>query len=485
MITSLCFDDDYYDENYYYSIYGNVTGNWAVAKKFAEKNKYTVVASTEMIAYGLCNLLGSLFQSFVVAGGFARSAVNAEGGAQTPAAGLISGMCILVSLQFFTSLFYYLPLATLGAIIVVSVVSMMDFQKMLLAYRKGFYQDFIIILSSFLCTFFLGVAMGLLCGIALSVGGMLYSTSSADFNTVSSGDMSPLLGLTPPSSADGSGSGDTALNIVNEQKTIGTGDHDESLFSAGSFQIIQMSSLLYFGNLDNFKDSVMEATHSLVQAIRLKAPALSTRSLSPPVYPLVTQYVFGAVVVDASSWGHYMELYSASALDELRLNLLAPKLLYPPSPSRSASLPPPSPNIEETDAIIVIKLGLVNCHPSVLKNLAAIGIVEKIGIDMIFSSTVDCLQNCGHRLHQMHLRDIKKLTTNRVNDDDTFPIAHGNDSMSGRGVGEEEEVLTSNVPLPLLNANTSNTNTKASYMKISSPTQKIILSVINVGEDNI
>eukprot|EP01034_Spumella_vulgaris_P034652 gene34652-42741_t len=53
-------------------------GNWTIAKKFAEANKYQIDATQELIAEGLTNIMGVVFNSFVVSGGLARSAVNAE-----------------------------------------------------------------------------------------------------------------------------------------------------------------------------------------------------------------------------------------------------------------------------------------------------------------------------------------------------------------------------------------------------------------------
>jgi SulP family sulfate permease len=196
-------------------------GNWAVAKKFAEKNNYAISGRSEMMAYGLCNLVGSMFHSYVVAGGFSRSAVNAEGGALTPLAGFISGVCMLMALQFFTSLFFYLPLATLGAIIVVSVVSMMDFKRIFVAYQKGFYQDCVVMLGTLLCTFFAGVTVGLLCGVALSVGGLLLSISTPEFSSQVPTD-----------------SGSCASNTSEQHVDIAT---------CNSFRLVSMSSLLYSG----------------------------------------------------------------------------------------------------------------------------------------------------------------------------------------------------------------------------------------------
>jgi MFS superfamily sulfate permease-like transporter len=381
-------------------------GNWAVAKKFADQKKYSVSPSSEMVAYGLSNLVGSFFSSYVVAGGFARSAVNAEGGAVTPLAGGISGVCILISLQFLTTLFYFVPLATLAAIIVVSVVSMMDFQRIVLAYKRGFYQDCVVILATALVTFFVGVSVGLICGMAMSVIALLYSTSSAQFTTMSTTTSSTTTATTAATNTDYYCNGnDTESNATFSNRLS---NENKSLLCS-----FQMSSMLYFGNLESFKSAVQEASDSLLQALVRDGTALSASS----------SVVLGCVVLDARSWGHYLELPCAEAIEELRLVLLTPRPLplpssppfIPPVPSSTeveekilstqiikmgvgAGTTPPLVSVSSSHSAdsglvrtLIVKLGLVNCHPSVLQRLAALGIVERIGTNMIFQSTEDLL----------------------------------------------------------------------------------------------
>jgi len=360
-------------------------GNWAVAKKFAEKNNYTVEGGAEMMAYGIANMVGSVFHSYVVAGGFARSAVNAEGGAQTPLAGFMSGMCMLIALQFFTSIFYYLPLATLGAIIVVSVVTMMDFRRILFAYQKGFRRDCLVMLGTVLCTFFAGVTMGLLCGVALSVAVLLLSTSSTEFSSqccvpLAGGDVE-FADPTPP-------------------------DHHEK-----SFHIVHMSTLLYFGNLEVFKEAVRAEARTLAQVLRNRATNAAPGCAE--------KHELGAVVVDASCWGHYLELPCAAAIEELRQDLLV------------AAAP------------VTLTLGMVNCHPEVLKLLAAIGTVESIGTDMIYSSTEDCLRNCELRLRS-RLQD--KVSEGAAGGGTSLS---GGDSLSGTP-GTSNEVFYMSIESPRL-----------------------------------
>ncbi|XP_036195045.1 sodium-independent sulfate anion transporter isoform X2 [Myotis myotis] len=98
----------------------------AVAKAFASQNNYRIDANQELLSIGLTNVLGSFFSSFPVTGSFGRTAVNAQSGVCTPAGGLVTGVLVLLSLGYLTSLFYYIPKAALAAVIIMAVAPLLD-----------------------------------------------------------------------------------------------------------------------------------------------------------------------------------------------------------------------------------------------------------------------------------------------------------------------------------------------------------------------
>lgn len=151
-------------------------GNWAVAVKYAQINKYRVEATQELIASGLAIVVGVFFNSFVVSGGLARTAVNAESGATTQMSMCICAILILISLLVLTSFFYYIPMCVLSAVIEVSVISMVDFESMLKAYMID-KRDCMVMVITFLITFFLGITEGLFVGIFLSVAVVMQTTA--------------------------------------------------------------------------------------------------------------------------------------------------------------------------------------------------------------------------------------------------------------------------------------------------------------------
>ncbi|MBA4535957.1 solute carrier family 26 protein [Bacillus aquiflavi] len=140
----------------------------AMAKAIAAKEKYKVDANKELIGLGLANVGGSFFSAYPVTGGFSRSAVNYQAGARTPLASVITAVLIILTLLFFTPLFYYLPKAVLAAIIMVAVYGLIDFNesKELFKIQKT---DGFTWLITFLATLTLGIEQGILIGAAFSL----------------------------------------------------------------------------------------------------------------------------------------------------------------------------------------------------------------------------------------------------------------------------------------------------------------------------
>lgn len=89
--------------------------------------------------------------------------------------GIFSAVFIIIALELFTPIFYYIPMAILGAIIEVSVASMIDFEEMVKAYYID-KKDCVIMIVSFMSTFFIGISEGVLIGVVLSIAVVLNST---------------------------------------------------------------------------------------------------------------------------------------------------------------------------------------------------------------------------------------------------------------------------------------------------------------------
>ena len=143
----------------------------SVAQTLAAKRRQRIVPDQELIGLGASNIASAFSGGYPVTGGFARSVVNFDAGAQTPAAGAFTAVGIALASLFLTPLLYSLPIATLAATIIVAVLSLVDLKtpRELWAYSKG---DFTAHIATIGITLLAGVEMGVIAGV--SVGLLLY-----------------------------------------------------------------------------------------------------------------------------------------------------------------------------------------------------------------------------------------------------------------------------------------------------------------------
>jgi SulP family sulfate permease len=143
----------------------------SVAQTLAAKRRQRIVPDQELIGLGASNIASALSGGYPVTGGFARSVVNFDAGAQTPAAGAFTAVGIALASLFLTPLLYNLPNATLAATIIVAVLSLVDFKtpQLLWAYSKA---DFAAHAATIAITLLAGVELGVIAGVA--VGLLLY-----------------------------------------------------------------------------------------------------------------------------------------------------------------------------------------------------------------------------------------------------------------------------------------------------------------------
>jgi sulfate permease, SulP family len=140
----------------------------AVAKAIASKENYKIDANRELNGLGLANIAGSFLSAFPVTGGFSRSAVNYQAGARTGLASIITAVLILLTLLFFTDLFYFLPNSVLAAIIMVAVYGLIDFKeaKHLFKVKKA---DGITFAITFAATLLTSIEQGIIIGVVFSL----------------------------------------------------------------------------------------------------------------------------------------------------------------------------------------------------------------------------------------------------------------------------------------------------------------------------
>jgi sulfate permease, SulP family len=204
----------------------------AVAKVYATRHRYHVDPNRELVALGAANLVGSLFRAFPTTGGFSRTAVNDQAGARTTIATLVSAGIIAVTLLFLTGLFRTLPNAVLAAVVLTAVASLVQWREAIHLWRVD-RRDFAIMMITFAATLGVGIEQGILVGVLVSLGALVYETSRPH---------AALLGRLPGT--------DTYRNLLR---------HPEAERPDG-ITIYRLDAALCFANAEFLRDQVRDLT---------------------------------------------------------------------------------------------------------------------------------------------------------------------------------------------------------------------------------
>lgn len=148
----------------------------SVAQTLAAKKRQRIEPNQELIGLGAANLGAAFTGGYPVTGGFARSVVNFDAGAQTPAAGAFTALGLAFASLTLTPLLYFLPKATLAATIIVAVLGLVDFSILKKTWRYSF-SDFAAVAATITLTLIFGVETGISAGVLISIAMHLYKTS--------------------------------------------------------------------------------------------------------------------------------------------------------------------------------------------------------------------------------------------------------------------------------------------------------------------
>lgn len=148
----------------------------SVAQTLAAKKRQRINPDQELIGLGAANVAAAFTGGYPVTGGFARSVVNFDAGAETPAAGAFTAIGIAIAALFLTPYVASLPIATLAATIIVAVLSLVDLKtpRHIWRYSRA---DFAAMAATILVTLAVGVEPGVIAGVGLSLGLFLWRAS--------------------------------------------------------------------------------------------------------------------------------------------------------------------------------------------------------------------------------------------------------------------------------------------------------------------
>ncbi len=148
----------------------------SIAKSMASQKRQKIDSNKELIGLGTANIASAISGGYPVAGGFGRSMVNFSAGANSPLASIITAGIVGLTLAALTPLFFFLPKAALGAIIVLAVLPLIDTHMLKHAWRYDRADAF-----SMLITFFtvltIDVESGIIAGTIISIALYLHRSS--------------------------------------------------------------------------------------------------------------------------------------------------------------------------------------------------------------------------------------------------------------------------------------------------------------------
>lgn len=148
----------------------------SVANNYARLRGESFDANRELTGLGLANMAGGFFQSFAVAGGFSRTAINSDSGAKTPVASLVTVLVMIAALIAFGNALAPLPYALLGATIMASIISLIDVATLQAAWQRD-RLDAASFMSAFVGVLIFGLNTGLVIGLMVSFASLIWQSS--------------------------------------------------------------------------------------------------------------------------------------------------------------------------------------------------------------------------------------------------------------------------------------------------------------------
>lgn len=148
----------------------------SVAQTLAAKRRQRIDPDQELVGLGMSNVAAGFTGGYPVTGGFARSVVNFDAGAETPAAGAYTAIGIASAALFLTPLLFNLPIAVLAATIIVAVLSLVRIEGIREVWRYS-KSDFAAMAGTIGVTLMAGVEAGVITGVGVSLALYLWRAS--------------------------------------------------------------------------------------------------------------------------------------------------------------------------------------------------------------------------------------------------------------------------------------------------------------------
>ncbi|MEQ9424991.1 MAG: SulP family inorganic anion transporter [Cyclobacteriaceae bacterium] len=225
----------------------------AIARSIALKSGQLLDGNQEFIGQGLSNIVGSIFSSFAGSGSFGRSGVNYESGAKTPLAAVFAAICLMLIVLLVAPLATYLPMASMGGIILLVAYRLIDFDH-IKKIVKSSWQETAVLVITFLSTLIFQLEYAIYLGVLFSLIFYLQRTSQ------------PLIAEVSPD--------------PNHPRRKFTNIKRIELSECPQLKIIRIDGSLYYGAVDHVQQYLKELTDLGVRNVLIIGSGLNIIDVS-------------------------------------------------------------------------------------------------------------------------------------------------------------------------------------------------------------
>lgn len=148
---------------------GSAVEHLAIARAFAVKNSYTSDQSQELCYLGITNFFNSFFHAMGVGGAMSRTAVNSSCNVKSPLSGVVTMAVVLVCVYELVGALFWIPKATLAAIIITAVWGLISPPSTFYRYWKTSLADFISSMLALWVTLFHSSEVGIGCAVGFNI----------------------------------------------------------------------------------------------------------------------------------------------------------------------------------------------------------------------------------------------------------------------------------------------------------------------------
>ncbi|KAB5542795.1 sulfate transporter 4.1 [Coniochaeta sp. 2T2.1] len=164
---------------------GAAVEHTAIARAFGVRNNYVTDQSQELCYFGLCNFANSFFHAMGVGGAMSRTAVNSSCNVRSPLSGFVTTAVVLVSIFKLVGTLYWIPKATLAAIIICAVWPLISPPQTFYRYWKSSLADFISSMIAFWVCLFVSTEVGIASSVGFNIVYLLLRQVFARMTTAS------------------------------------------------------------------------------------------------------------------------------------------------------------------------------------------------------------------------------------------------------------------------------------------------------------